>query len=87
LSGHNALLSLLSQDDFLKLKNEIHTHIDNLGGRIDEIAASEEEEHGEALNHQNHGGSDKDNIVNDFDDIDDDHNVHDVSDDDVIMTS
>lgn len=38
------LLNLLSQDDFTKLKQDIHIHIDKLGGKIDEIAASEEEE-------------------------------------------
>lgn len=44
MSGQNALLSLLSQDDFLKLKHEIHNHIDKIGGKIEEIAASDEEE-------------------------------------------
>jgi len=44
MSGSNALLSLLSQDDFQKLKNEIHTHIDKIGGKIEEIAADDEEE-------------------------------------------
>lgn len=40
----NALLSLLSQDDFVRLKNEIHTHIEKIGGKIEEIPASEEED-------------------------------------------
>ncbi len=48
MSGHNALLSLLSQDDFVKLNKDIHNHIDkhinDIGGKIEEIAASEEEE-------------------------------------------
>lgn len=48
MSGQNALLSLLSQDDFVKLKKDIHNHIDkhinDIGGKIEEIAASEEEE-------------------------------------------
>lgn len=48
MSGSNALLSLLSQDDFAKLKQDIHTHIDKIGGQIDEIAASEEEEDGQS---------------------------------------
>ena len=43
----NALLSLMSQDDFTRLKNEIHTHIDKIGGKIEEIPASEEEDHGD----------------------------------------
>ncbi|CDW80997.1 UNKNOWN [Stylonychia lemnae] len=44
LSSQNALLSLLSQDDFTKMRQDIHNHIDKIGGKIDEIAASEEEE-------------------------------------------
>lgn len=44
MSGSNALLSLLSQDDFQKLKHEIHNHIDKIGGKIEEIAASDEED-------------------------------------------
>ena len=44
MSGQNALLSLLSQDDFQKLKQEIHHHIDKIGGKIEEIAASDEED-------------------------------------------
>jgi hypothetical protein len=43
MSGQNALLSLLSQDDFTKLKQEIHNHIDK-GKIIEEIAASDEED-------------------------------------------
>jgi hypothetical protein len=42
--GSNALLSMLSQDDFAKLKQDIHTHIEKFGGKIEEIAASEEDE-------------------------------------------
>lgn len=44
MSGSNALLSLISQDDFQKIKNEIHNHIDKIGGKIEEIAASDEED-------------------------------------------
>jgi hypothetical protein len=47
MSGSNALLSLMSQDDFQKLKQEIHTHIDKIGGKIEEIAGQEEEEESE----------------------------------------
>jgi hypothetical protein len=35
---------MLSQDDFTKLKQDIHTHIEKFGGKIEEIAASEEDE-------------------------------------------
>jgi hypothetical protein len=35
---------LLSQDDFTKLKQDIHNHIEKFGGQIEEKAASEEEE-------------------------------------------
>ncbi len=38
------MLSLLSQDDYTKLKEVIHTHIDKIGDKIEEIAASEEED-------------------------------------------
>ena len=40
------MLSLLSQDDYTKIKDVIHTHIDKIGDKIEEIAASEEEEDG-----------------------------------------
>ena len=40
------MLSLLSQDDYTKIKDVIHTHIDKIGEKIEEIAASEEEEDG-----------------------------------------
>ncbi len=40
------MLSLLSQDDYTKIKDVIHTHIEKIGDKIEEIAASEEEEDG-----------------------------------------
>ena len=49
LSGQNALLSLMSQDDFQKIKQEIHNHIDKIGGKIEEIAASEEDERDDSV--------------------------------------
>ena len=52
--GSNALLSMLSQDDFTKLKQEIHTHIEKFGGKIEEIAASEEDE-ADIINDSFHG--------------------------------
>jgi hypothetical protein len=55
--GSNALLSMLSQDDFTKLKQDIHTHIEKFGGKIEEIAASEEDE-ADIINDSFRGGND-----------------------------
>lgn len=67
------MLALLSQDDFIKLKKDIHDqmdrHINTVEGKIEEIAASEEEE---------------DQIVMDLDDLRQ-NNVDD--EDDAIITS
>lgn len=87
MSGQNALLSLLSQDDFQKLKQDIHTHIDKIGGKIEEIAASDEEDEREERSH-------KKNVLGDALSEDEDH-LHegggllcgDEDDDDVILTS
>ena len=51
--SNNALLAMLSQDDFAKLKQDIHTHIEKFGGKIEEIAASEEDE-AEIITHNSH---------------------------------
>eukprot|EP00347_Sterkiella_histriomuscorum_P006812 403351337 len=72
MSGSNALLSLLSQDDFTKLKQDIHNHIDKIGGQIDEIAASEEDDENAQSNRQKQQQKldrQKANLTNNFMDI------------------
>lgn len=78
-SGSNALLSLLSQDDFHKLKQEIHNHIDKIGGKIEEIAASDEEE-------DENGSSKRDPRPETADD-ENEGALDDEDDDNVILTS
>ena len=68
MSGSNALLSLLSQDDFTKLKQDIHNHIDKMGGKIEEIAASDEED-GEDRAHTIESGRNISKISEDDDDV------------------
>ena len=52
-SGKSALLSLLSQDDFTKLKKDIQTQMSNIEGKIEEIPASEEEDPHVNMNEEN----------------------------------
>jgi len=63
-SAKNPLLNMLSQDDFTKLKKEIHEHIDKMGiGKIEEKPIAEEEEGMQSSSQEKGEVSDDEQVV------------------------